>query len=450
MNLRVTYVSPSVTTLLGYKVEEMLSKSIADILTPESLELVNRSFVEALELEEAVGKDGYEAPPLEVEVFHNDGSKIWVEVSRVFLRDKEDKPIGVLMIVRDITKRKQVEEAVQRSERRHRELIENNPEGISIVDFNQKIIFVNQAFATIFGYEVDELQGMDALNLVSQRDREKVLAWTSQRRKGLTSAYQVETIRKDGERRIVRVSAVPWRNDEGDIAGSISVVIDVTKRVYAESKLATSLRDLELYASLLRHDLGNDIQVILTQAELQSSIPTSDSQIISACEIARHAAERMKQLLEMLEAPEVKLTDDIVSLLESRATQAEKTHNGLKVRIHANSKPANLKVRCGRLLPALFDNLLRNSHQHAGPNVEVHITVQRDDDVIQVDVIDNGPGIPDTIRSNLFQKGISTTGGGLGLYLCRRIARAYEGEIVLLEKEECPSGTGFRITLPAA
>ena len=450
MDLRVTYVSPSVTNILGYKVEEVLSKSIADLLTPESLELVNRSFAEALELEETVGKDGYEAPPLEVEVYHKNESKLWVEVSRVFLRDEENTPIGVLMIVRDITERKQVEEAVQRSERRHRELIENNPEGISIVDFNQKILFANQAFASIFGYEVDELLGMDALRLVSQKDREKVLERTDLRKQGLTSAYQVEIVRKDGEHRVVRISAVPWRNDEGDIAGSISVVIDLTERVRAESELATSHRDLELYASLLRHDLGNDIQVILAQAELQSSILPSDSKIMSACDTARHAAERMKQLLEMLETPDAKLTDDIVSLLESRAAQAEKTHSGLKVRVHTNSKPTELKVRCGRLLPALFDNLLRNSHQHAGPEVEVHITLQRFDNIIQVDVLDNGPGIPEEIKSDLFQKGVSTTGGGLGLYLCRRIARAYEGEIELLTQKECPSGAGFRITLPAS
>ncbi|MCK4566943.1 MAG: ATP-binding protein, partial [Candidatus Thorarchaeota archaeon] len=96
-------------------------------------------------------------------------------------------------------------------------------------------------------------------------------------------------------------------------------------------------------------------------------------------------------------------------------------------------------------IPVLFDNLFRNSHQHAGTKVRVKVEIQRKDDVIQIDFSDNGPGIANSIQSQLFQRGLSTTGGGQGLYLCKKIAQAYGGEIRLLERKK---GTTFRITFP--
>ena len=68
---------------------------------------------EALALEEQVGKGGYDAPPLELEFLRKDGTRLWTEVSRVFLRDDKDKPIGILGIARDITVRKKTERELE-------------------------------------------------------------------------------------------------------------------------------------------------------------------------------------------------------------------------------------------------------------------------------------------------------------------------------------------------
>lgn len=116
MNLNFTFISPAATELFGYEIDELLSKNIKDFLTPDSFMLVTEAFTDALRLEAKVGKDGYDTPPLEFKAFHKKGHLIWIEVFRVFLRDDSDKPIGLLIVIRDITKRKLVEEALQRSE----------------------------------------------------------------------------------------------------------------------------------------------------------------------------------------------------------------------------------------------------------------------------------------------------------------------------------------------
>jgi len=446
MNLDFTFISPAATEVFGYELDELLTKNITDFLTPASIKLVVESMEDALRLEEEVGKDGYDAPPLEFETFHKKGHQIWIEVSRVFLRDELDRPSGLLIIIRDITKRKLVEEALQRSEKRHRELIEFNPEGISIVDFNEVILFANSAFANILGYEIQELEGKSLVDLMESNELEKVAYQTAQRTDGIASTYRTEMMRKDGTLRKVRVSAVPWRNDEGEIAGAIAVVTDITESILAERKLASTNRDLELYATLLKHDLKNDLQVILTQAESASLLLPPDEKTVSYCETTKNVAERMNCLLEIFSTPSSEIPRNLLDLLTPRIPDYEQIYPGMKIKIDVNNDKKDMKITQGRLIPVLFDNLFRNSYQHGGNKVHVDIKLQRKDDLIQIDFSNNGPGIDKSIRQQLFQRGVSTTGGGQGLYLCKRIAEAYGGEISLLPTKK---GVTFRLLFPA-
>ncbi|MGY5859517.1 MAG: PAS domain-containing sensor histidine kinase [Candidatus Thorarchaeota archaeon] len=445
MNLDFTFISPAATEVFGYEVDELLSRNIKDFLTPDSFKLVVEAMTDALRLEAKVGKDGYPAPPLEFETFHKKGHPIWIEVSRVFLRDDLDKPNGLLIIIRDITKRKLVEEALQRSEKRHRELIEHNPEGICIVDFNEVLLFSNAAFAKILGYEIRELEGMSIFDLMDSKELEKVAFQTAQRTDGVSSTYRTEMIRKDGTPRKVRVSAVPWRNDEGEIAGAIAVVSDITDSVLAERNLASTNKDLELYASLLQHDLKNDLQVILTQAEAASLVLSPDDIGVSLCETTKNIAERMNRLLEIFSPPSSDIPRNLLDLLHPRIPDYEKIYPGMKIKIDTKDDKKSLRITQGRLIPVLFDNLFRNSYQHGGKMVQVEITIERIDDTIQIDFSNDGPTIAEAVRLQLFQRGVSTTGGGQGLYLCKRIAEAYGGEIDLLQTKK---GVTFRIIFP--
>ena len=445
MDLNITFVSPSVIELIGYDADELLSMNIKELLTPESYVSVTGAMAEALRLEEEKGKDGYDAPPLEFETYHKNGNLIWTEASRVFLRDDLDKPISLLIVIRNITKRKHIEDALQRSEKRHRELIEYNPEGIGIVDFENNIYFANTAFANILGFEVDELVGMSVYDLIDSSEREIIESQTAQRKVGVSSTYRLELKRKDGSRRKARISAVPWRNDKGEISGSIAVVTDITESVRIESELASTYKDLELYTSLLRHDLKNDLQVILTQTESAKLVLPQDAIGVKLCETTKNIAVRMNQLLELFSTPNLIIPDNIIDLLLPRIADYESMYPGMKIEIDFKDDKNSLKITQGRLIPVLFDNLFRNSYQHAGAKVRVKVEIQRKDDVIQIDFSDNGPGIAKSIQSQLFRRGVSTTGGGQGLYLCKRIAEAYGGEINFLEVKK---GATFKITIP--
>ena len=115
MNMNFTYVSGSIERLLGYTSQELESKHISKIMPQESVETVTSVMKEAMYLEQTVGKEGYEAPPFEIEIHHKNGELHKFEISRVFLRDEEDRPTGVLGVARDITERKLAEEALEKA-----------------------------------------------------------------------------------------------------------------------------------------------------------------------------------------------------------------------------------------------------------------------------------------------------------------------------------------------
>jgi len=118
MNMRPTYISPSIARLLGYTVQEAIAKPIQEIFTPVSFKLVTELLKEELGIENREQKDLAWSRTLELELIRKDGSLVPVEVKYTFLRDAQARPVEVLAIARDISERKkEQEEARQNTER---------------------------------------------------------------------------------------------------------------------------------------------------------------------------------------------------------------------------------------------------------------------------------------------------------------------------------------------
>jgi PAS domain S-box-containing protein/putative nucleotidyltransferase with HDIG domain len=118
MNMRPTYISPSITPLLGYSVQEAMAKPMREVFTRVSFKLTMDLLKEELRVETRGQKDLARSRTLDLELIHKNGSLVPVEVKYTFLRDAEGRPVEVLAIARDISERKQaLEEAKQSTER---------------------------------------------------------------------------------------------------------------------------------------------------------------------------------------------------------------------------------------------------------------------------------------------------------------------------------------------
>jgi len=117
MNLEfgITYCSPSVTRIRGYTVEEMMSLDPVDNIAPSFLEKVMKVLNDELSMDRDA--DPTRVRTLELELTNKDGTTAWHEMSLTFLRDDEGKPVEVLGVSRDITRRRQVEEQLRQSQK---------------------------------------------------------------------------------------------------------------------------------------------------------------------------------------------------------------------------------------------------------------------------------------------------------------------------------------------
>jgi signal transduction histidine kinase len=259
-----------------------------------------------------------------------------------------------------------------------------------------------------------------------------------------TATLEIESVRSD-DSQFLEIHLAPIAAQE-QVSSLIGIVSDITTRKRIELDLLQAYRDLELYTALLHHDLGNDLQLVLSSYELVQSGVSKDSEVWGTLQPIGVAANRMADLLALLRIP-LEEEKAIVPLLETLGRKAEQLYKGLTVSVEADPKMGPLQTSSGRLLPLVFENLFRNAAQHAGSNPAVRVVITRVADEIQIDIIDDGPGVPAEIQAKLFQRGVSSSGSGIGLYLCKQILDAYGGSIELLKPRK-GQGAAFRILLP--
>jgi diguanylate cyclase (GGDEF)-like protein/PAS domain S-box-containing protein len=223
----VSYVNPAVERILGYKAEELIRfKAFFGLVHQEDAKRVEQTFFEA------VRSSGVQEP-LEIRLRHADGSWRHVEITNNKLLD--DPSAGrVVSNVRDVTERKQTKEKLSESEERFRKLTEATFEAIVIHD-KGKILEANHRLRTLFGYEAEEIIGMNVLDLAAPESRDLV-------RKNVLSGYdkpyEAVGLRKDGTLFYgeVRVNATTYRGRSVRVAA----VRDVTERKRADEALRRS------------------------------------------------------------------------------------------------------------------------------------------------------------------------------------------------------------------
>ncbi|MHA2602339.1 MAG: sensor histidine kinase [Candidatus Thorarchaeota archaeon SMTZ1-83] len=221
------------------------------------------------------------------------------------------------------------------------------------------------------------------------------------------------------------------------------------ERKEMEQTRARQTRELELYASLLRHDLRNDVGVLLGNVDAIRMLASDRDEIVEELLVSTEAVcDRMLSLLKAFGLSVKMAEGNIVSLVRRVSKQAEEASMNLSVVIEVDDDAEELTVPESVLLPTVFDNLLRNAATHAGENPTVNIRISREGDQVRLIVSDDGPGVPEEIRDALFRRGGSTrVGGGLGLYLSREIVEAMGGSIEL-EPSQPRCGATFSILLP--
>ena len=241
-NLRTTYVSPSVTRLRGYSVEEAMAQTLEEVLTPASLELATMVLTEAASVENMREEDLTRSRTLELELKCKDGSTVWAEMTVTPLRDEDGRAVGFLGVARDITERRQVEEALSRSEERYRTILADAQDAYFEVDLAGNITFADNSTCHHLGYAGEELIGVNYKAFTAEEDAKTVYqAFNQVYRTGEPVRHlSWKVIRKDGATGFVEAAVSPLRSREGKMVGFRGIGRDVTERKRGEQALRES------------------------------------------------------------------------------------------------------------------------------------------------------------------------------------------------------------------
>jgi len=365
---------------------------------------------------------------------------------------------GRVWFFRDITNLKGHERALTEERDKYQALIEGSNDGIVIYQ-GGSFVFVNERCLDILGYERDEFIGMEFSDIVVPEDQDLVQRHYEQRICGddesIPDQYEVQVLTKDGERRVSEVSAA--RIHYEDEPADLITIRDVTERSRQEEKLANVTKELEILNRVLRHDIRNDLAVMLGWAaslegqvgeceqESLDKIITSGEHIVELTEIARDYVNTLTGDEELAVKP-TSLRRIIENELDlRRASYPDATFT-------LESEVPTVEVMANEMLESVFRNLLNNAVQHNDKDEpRVTMSFEIDEETVVVRVADNGPGIAPGRKESIFgkgEKGLESSSTGIGLYLVRTLVDEYGGSVWVEDND--PEGTVCHVQLTRA
>jgi PAS domain S-box-containing protein len=454
---RLTDINDAYCRMTGYVKEELEGMLIGD------LDVVEDSAATEERIERII-KNGSEI--FETRHRRKDGSVFDVEVSVSFL----DLHGGMLVcFCRDITGRKSAELACRQNEIRYRLLSDLTIEGI-VIHKNGIAVDLNTAMTRILGYEPQEILGKNMLELiVHEQDLDIVRQNLA---KEYARPYAVRFVKKNGDVFFVELEA---RNFEinGEIM-RVAAVRDITERKKSEeeirrvnAELRNALAEKDRFFSIIAHDLRSPISgfLSLTKVLVENFEELTVKEVNTSLDALYASSVRVYALLEnLLEwarvqqglltcSPSHYLLKGVVrSSLDFTHSVADQ--KGIVLR---DETPDDLVVCIDPpMIGTVLRNIISNALKFSNRGGQIRITAHQDEDMVTVEVRDEGVGMDQHTLSMLFSLDNKITrpgtegevSTGLGLILCKEFVEKHGGKIWA---ESSPGqGTTFYFTLPVA
>ncbi len=477
MDLRLTYISPSILVQQGYTVKEAMERTLEETWPSDSLKLVREVFAEELKIEnQEEAKDLSRSRTLEVEVKCKDGETIWTEAKMSFLRDQTNSPTGIIGVTRDISERKQTEAALRESEERYRLLVENANEAIFIVE-DGMVKFPNFKTVEMTGYSEKELSEIPFANMIHADDREMVLERRRRRLLGetLPSTYSFRMINKSGGELFVQINTV-LINWAGRPA-TINFIRDITEQKRLEDQLqqAKKMEALGILAGGVAHDLNNVLSGIVSYPDLLLMQIPEDSPLIKPIltmqDSGKKAADIVQDLLTLARRGVV--AEDVVNLNEIISEYLKNPeHEKLKsfhprVEVVTSLEPDLFNISGSPVhLSKTVMNLVSNAAEAMPDGGKIFISTENryidkpisgydsiaEGDYTTLTVSDTGIGISPEDRERIFEpfytkKVMGRSGTGLGVAVVWGTVKDHKGYIDVQSIEG--KGTTFTLYFPA-
>jgi PAS domain S-box-containing protein len=423
----IKYVNPAFEEVTGYTAEEAVGR------TPHILK--------SGEHDEAFYEELWDTI-LAGDVWRNElinttksGDRYVTDQTIAPMRAEDDAIKHFVAVNSDITERKEREQQLERYET----LVEATADPMYMLDDEGHFTYVNEAFVETTGYSEATLLG-EHISKAMEEDHvergdqliESLLS--SGERQGM---FEMDAVKASGER-IPTENHLSLLYSDGEFHGTVGVLRDITDRLEQERQLKRERDRLDEFAGVVSHDLRNPLNV----AEGRVDLAMGDCASEHLGPVAR-AHERMESII-----------DDVLSLARAGESVGEPGSVELADLVETcwqtvETASAELVVETETTVQAdatriqqLFENLVRNAVEHGGEDITITVGDLPDGFYVE----DDGVGIPEDERENVFNAGYSTVddGTGFGLNIVQEIAKAHEWDIHVTEG--VTGGARFEVT----
>lgn len=383
----------------------------------------------------------------EHEVEYADGEMRIHETTKIPYQPVGSSEDAVLGYARNVTELKERERKIEEREQKYRSLFEDTQNALMVftrdgyLDCNQQALelFGVASVEEFVEYTPWELappkqpNGRDSKTVALEHiqdafeDGDTLFEYTHQRADGteFPAEVKISQFQYEGERVLH------------------SLVRDITERKEDERRIEQQRDNLEILNKMVRHDIRNDLQVILGYAEtLDARLDGDDEAYVEhVLSSARHAIEITSTARDVSEVM-LDSESDLVPVrfrhvLESEIEDVRTSYQ--QAVVETTGPLPDVPVLADELLESVFRNLLKNAINHNDKEVpRVGVSATRRDGHVRLRVADNGPGIRDTRKEIIFEEGeqgIDSEGSGLGLYLVKTLTDQYGGEVWVEDRD---------------
>ncbi|NOY88999.1 MAG: PAS domain S-box protein, partial [FCB group bacterium] len=372
----------------------------------------------------------------------------------------------LLAIVRDVTARKQAEEALRSSEEKFRTMVENSNDLIWMTDTEGKLTYANKRAEEIVGYKVSEVLNREFKDFVPAEDVSRLKKIIHESLKGESQRYHAHIFHRNGSLLTLSVNKAPIHKD-GKIVGTVSFARDITEELQLKKELAKAekLESIGVLAGGIAHDFNNFLTGILGSLSLAKMGLNSDSETFECLDEAEKATVRARDLTQQLltfskGGEPIKKTASITNLIKDTVSFVLRGSN-IKPEFFFDDNLNQVEIDTGQISQVIH-NLILNAKQAMPEGGTIKIKVQNKEfkkdanlplkkgKYIKIIITDEGIGIPEKILPKIFDPYFTTkqSGSGLGLASCYSIIKKHDGHIAVTTK--LGEGTTFRVYLPAS
>jgi len=430
--------------------KELLGKNISDLLAP-----IERNRI-AADMGEAIQEGAISG--VEYILLRADGSAFPGELGINTLRNAQGNPFGHITIARDITKRKEIDEALKYAAEEWSRTFDSINDAVCINSKDFRLLRVNKAFGNMYRVEPGKVIGKRCYEVTGEGTEPVEGCPHRETLRTGKPAKSEFLIHEKGA--YVEVSTSPIFNTKGEVIGIVHITRDITEQKKQNERLMSTdrLASLGELAAGTAHEFNNPLTSVIgfTQLLLQRDIPDDireDLKVINS--EAQRAANVARNLLAFgaKHAP-AKQLDQVNCIIEDVLELRAYEHKVKNIDVVKHLGADLPKIMADYFqLQQVFMNIIINAEYFM---IEAHrggtltITSEKQGDAVRISIADDGPGIPQENLNRIFDPFFTTKeagkGTGLGLSICHSIVSEHGGEIYV--RSQLGKGATMFVELP--